>query len=53
MDWGFLRSVLVHMGFGPSFVGWVGLFYSGVQSAVKANGYLTHFFRLSRGVSQG
>ena len=40
------------MRFGPSFVGWVDLFYSGVQSAMKVNGYLTHFFRLSRGVRQ-
>ena len=53
VDWGFLRSILVHMGFGPSFVSWVDLFYSGVQSAVKVNGYLTHFFKLSRGVRQG
>ena len=53
VDWGFVRSTLVHMGFGPSFVGWVDMFYSGVQSAVKVNGYLTHFFRLSRGVRRG
>ena len=53
VDWGFLRSVVVHMGFGPSFVAWVDLFYSGVQSAVKVNGYLTHFFKLSRGVHKG
>ena len=53
VDWGFLRSTLVHMGFGPSFVGWVDLFYSSVQSAVKVSGYLTHFFGLSRGVRQG
>ena len=53
VDWGFLRSTLVHMGFCPSFVGWVDLFSSGVQSAVKVNGYLTHFFGLSRGVRQG
>ena len=53
VDLCFLRSVLVHISFGPSFVGWVDLFYSGVQSAVKVNGYLTHFFRLSRGVRQG
>ena len=53
VDWGFLRSILVHMGFGPSFVSWVDLFYSGVQSAVKVNGYLTHFSKLCRGVRQG
>ena len=53
VDWGFLRSTLVKMGFGPSFIGWVDLFYSGVQSAVKVNGYLSPFFGLSRGVRQG
>jgi len=53
VDWRFLRSVLVHMGFGPSFVSWVDLFYLGIYSAVKVNGYLTHFFRLSRALRQG
>ena len=28
VDWGFLRSTLCHMGFGPSFVSWVDLLYS-------------------------
>ena len=37
------------MGFGPSFLRWVNLFYSGVQSAV--NGYRSPF-SLSRGVRQ-
>ena len=35
------------------FVAWVDLFYSGVQSAVRVNDYLTYFFRLSQGVRQG
>ena len=38
VDWGFLRSTLVSMGFGSSFIGSVDLFYTGVQSAVKLNG---------------
>ena len=41
------------MGFGSSFVQWVNLFYSGVQSCVNVNGYLSSFFSLSRGVRQG
>ena len=53
VDWGFFKSVLVHMGFGLSFFGWENLFYSGVESAVKVNCYFTHFFKLSRGVRQG
>ena len=28
VDWEYLRFFLVHMGFAPSFVGWVDLFYS-------------------------
>ena len=53
VDWGFLGSTLVKMGFGSSFIGWIDLFYSGVQNAVKVNGYLSPFFGLSRGVQQG
>ena len=48
-----MRSVLLSMGFGPSFVQWVNLIYSKVQSCVNVNGYLSSFFSLSRGVRQG
>ena len=41
------------MGFGPSFVAWVDLFYHRVQSSVNVNGYVSAFFDLSRGVRQG
>ena len=50
VDWGFMRSTLVAMGFGPSFVAWVDLFYHRVQSCVNVNGYVSAFFNLSRGV---
>ena len=53
VDWSFMRSTLSAMGFGPSFISWVNLFYSQVQSAVNVNGYLSPFFSLSRGVRQG
>ena len=53
VDWGFMRSTLSAMGFGQSFISWVDLFYSRVQSAVNVNGYLSSFFNLSRGVRQG
>ena len=52
VDWS-LRSTLVYMGFGISFISWVDLFYTGVQSAVKVNGFVTPFFGLSCGVRQG
>ena len=53
VDWGFLRSTLGKMGFRPLFIGWVDMFYSDLQSAVKVNGFLFPFFRLSRGVRHG
>ena len=53
VDWSFMRFTLSAMGFGPSFISWVDLFYCRVQSAVNVNGYLSPFFHLSRGVRQG
>ena len=53
VEWSFMRDTLLKMGFGPSFVGWVDLFYCGVQSAVDVNGHVSPFFSLSRGVRQG
>ena len=53
VDWDFMRSTLSTMGFGPSFISWVNLFYNRIQSAVNVNGYLSPFFHLTRGVRQG
>ena len=53
VDWSFLRSVLISMGFGPSFVKWVDLFYCNSRSSVNVNGYISNSFPLSRGVQQG
>ena len=52
-DWSFMYATLCRMGFGTSFLQWVNLFYTGVQSSVNVNGYLSPFFSLSRGVRQG
>ena len=48
-----MLATLESMGFGPSFVSWVKLFYREVRSSVNVNGHLTSFFRLSRDVRQG
>ena len=53
VDWDFMRSTLSTMGFGPSFISWVNLFYNRVQSAVNVNDHLSPFFYLTRGVRQG
>ena len=53
VDRGFLCNTLEVMGFGPSFVDWVLLFSSNVESSVNVNSYLWDFFSLSCGVRQG
>ena len=51
VDWRFMRATFSKMGFGYSFIRWVDLFYTGVQSAVIVNGYLSGFFFNSWGSS--
>lgn len=53
VDWNFLCDTIEVMDFGPSFISWVSLFYSNVQSSINVNRYLSDFFSLSRGVRQG
>ena len=53
VDCSFMLATLSNMGFGPSFLHWVRLFYTGVQSCVNVNGYLSPFSFLSLGVPQG
>ena len=50
VDWSFMRATLGRMGFKYSFLQWVSLFYTQVQSAVTVNGHISPFFSLSRGV---
>ena len=52
IDWDFMRLTLSAMGFGPTFISWVDLFYHHVQSSVLVNDRLFPFFSLSRGVRQ-
>ena len=53
VDWSFMRATLSSMGFGPSFIGWIDLFYRGSQSAVNVNGHVSSYFSLSQAVRQG
>ena len=53
VDWGFMRATLGRMGFNYSFLRWVSLSYTQVQSAVIVNGNISPFFSLSRVVRQG
>ena len=49
----YLLSVLQAYGFGPSFIRWIGLLYTDIQSAVIVNGHISPVFPVERGVRQG
>ena len=49
----FLFSTLEAFGFGPSYIKWVKLLYTNINSAVLVNGYISDTFQVSRGVPQG
>ena len=53
VDWGFMRDTLTTMGFGPSFISCIDLFYRGSQSAVNVNGHISFYYSLLSGVRQG
>ena len=53
VDWPILLSTLSKMGFGPSFIRWVNLLYSDIQSSVIVDGHTSRYFKPSRGVRQG
>ena len=48
-----MRDTLSTLGFGPSFISWIDLFYRGSQSAINVNDHVYSYFSLSRGVRQG
>ena len=53
VEWPLLEKVLVQMGFGPSFRGWVSLLYTSVNSAVIVNGHLSDAFPVRGGFERG
>ena len=48
-----LLSVLQAYGLGSSFLRWIGLLYTDIQSAVIVNGHISPVFPIGRGVRQG
>jgi len=53
LEWPFIMRTLDAFNFGTSIKKWVSTFYTNVESAVLNNGFLTNWFRPSRGVRQG
>ena len=53
VDWGFLLRTLETFNFGPTFLRWIKLFYTNIESAVVINSWTSSFFQPSQGVHQG
>ena len=53
LEWGFIMNTLDVFNFGTSIKRWISTFYTNIESAVINNGFLTNWFKPSRGVRQG
>ena len=53
LEWPFIMRTLDAFNFGTSIKKWVCTFYTNIESAALNNGFLTKWFRRSRGVRQG
>ena len=53
LEWPFIMRTLDVFNFGTSIKKWVSTFYTNIESAALNNGFLTNWFRPSRGVRQG
>ena len=53
IEWPFIMKALDHLNFGTGFKHWVNIFYTNIESAVQNNGFITNWFKPSKGVRQG
>ena len=53
LEWGYIMNTLRVFNFGTSIMRWISTFYTNIESAVINNGFLTNWFKPSRGVRQG
>lgn len=53
IEWPFIMKTLDYFNFGTDIKRWVGTFYMNIESAALNNGFLTNWFKPSKGVRQG
>jgi len=53
LEWSFIQHALKFFNFGPNIRKWITILYSDVESGVTNGGYMTNYFRVSRGARQG
>ena len=53
LEWHFLQNTLKYFNFGLNLRNWISAMYSDVESGIINGGYVTNYFKVSRGVRQG
>ena len=53
LEWQFLHNTPKCLNFGPNLRNWISVVYSEVESGIRNGGYVTNYFKVSRGVRQG
>ena len=53
LEWSFHHRALEIFNFGPKIRKWVSILYNDIESGVMNGGYMTNYFKVSRGVRQG
>ena len=53
IEWNLISKVLEVFNFGPAIRKWFSVIYNDAESAAMNNGFLTNYFKISRGVRQG
>ena len=53
LEWQFLHNILKYLNFGPDIRNWISVMYSDGESGLINGGYITNYFKVSRGVWQG
>jgi len=53
IEWPFIMKTLDHFNFGSDIKRWIEIFYSNAESAIQNNGFITSWFKPSKGVRQG
>ena len=53
VEWDWIFFVLKKFDFGDYFINWVNILYKDMKSAVLTNGYVSPYFKITRGIRQG
>ena len=53
IEWNFLHKCIELYNFGPNIRKWISILYNNVESGVMNAGFMTTYFKVSRGVRQG